>query len=111
MINESLQVQVDSKVINRGYCCIIIPCNIFALCVAAVVVDVSKMIRDTRLKNYEVKPKDLMDWEEEHGVIPDGALVFIYTSWGKMVNNYWNYAGLDQNNKLNFPGNERKTNS
>lgn len=70
------------------------------------VVDVTKAIKDTRMKNYEVKLKDLTDWEEKHGVIPDGAIVFIHTGWGKMVNNYWSYAGLDENNKLNFPGKE-----
>ncbi|XP_050713053.1 isatin hydrolase-like [Eriocheir sinensis] len=70
----------------------------------AVVVDVSKMIGKSQEKNYEVTPKDLTDWEAEHGVIPDGALVFVRTGWGKMVNNYWSYAGLDENNKLNFPG-------
>lgn len=72
----------------------------------AVVVDVAKVIQDTRLKNYELKQEDLTNWEEEHGVIPDGALVFIHTGWGKMVKNYWSYAGLDQHNNLNFPGNE-----
>lgn len=72
--------------------------------IPAVVVDVSKTIKEKRLKNYEVNQKDLIDWEAQHGVIPDGALVFIHTGWGKMVRNYWSYAGLDQNNNLNFPG-------
>lgn len=67
-----------------------------------------KVIEKSHEKNYEVTPKDLTDWEVEHGVIPDGALVFIHTGWGKMVNN-WSYTGLDENNKLNFPGNERES--
>lgn len=72
--------------------------------IPAVVIDVSKTIQQKRLKNYEVNQKDLTDWEKQHGIIPDGALVFIHTGWGRMVNNKWSYAGLDQNNNLNFPG-------
>ncbi|KAK8397603.1 hypothetical protein O3P69_004409 [Scylla paramamosain] len=60
--------------------------------IPAVVVDVSKIIKEKRLKNYEVNQKGL-----------DG-LGSATRSWGKMVRNYWSYAGLDQNNNLNFPG-------
>lgn len=70
----------------------------------AVMVDVAKIIKSKRNINYEVSQKDLMDWEKKHGVIPDGAIVFIHTGWSKMVQSRSKYTGLDRNNKLNFPG-------
>lgn len=72
--------------------------------VPGVVVDVSKRISQSRNKNYEVTVRDLEAWEREHGVIPDRALVFIHTGWGKMVNNSGAYTGVDPLNNLNFPG-------
>ncbi|KAG7177422.1 isatin hydrolase-like [Homarus americanus] len=73
--------------------------------VPAVVVDVSGPISQSKIKNYEVKVDDLTRWEEIHGVIPDGALVLIRTGWSnKIKQNIREYAGLDQHNKINFPG-------
>ncbi|KAK8730771.1 hypothetical protein OTU49_007922 [Cherax quadricarinatus] len=72
--------------------------------VPAVVVDVSKEITQTQDKNYEVKVRDLEQWEEVHGTIPDGALVLFRTGWATKVKNIREYAGLDQQNNRNFPG-------
>lgn len=34
--------------------------------------------------DYVVTADDLLRWEEEHGPLPMGALVVIYTGWGKV---------------------------
>lgn len=34
--------------------------------------------------DYVVTADDLLRWEEEHGPLPKGALVVIYTGWGKV---------------------------
>nr|XP_045600107.1 isatin hydrolase-like [Procambarus clarkii]QPM92666.1 kynurenine formamidase-like [Procambarus clarkii] len=72
--------------------------------VPAVVVDVSGPIKNAQDKNYEVKVRDLEQWESDHGTIPDGALVLFRTGWAKKVKNIRDFAGLDQHNTLNFPG-------
>ncbi|KAK7084621.1 hypothetical protein SK128_001816, partial [Halocaridina rubra] len=78
--------------------------------VPAVVIDVSRQIKFSGQMNYEVKVKDLEDWEAAHGVIPDGCLVIIRTGWGAKSKNIRDYSGLDQHNKNNFPGSpEAKT--
>lgn len=71
--------------------------------VPAVVIDVSKNIRPD-LPNYEVKVKDLEDWEAANGVIPDGSLILVRTGWGAKVNRLSEYLGLDSNNNQNSPG-------
>ncbi|XP_068220104.1 isatin hydrolase-like [Palaemon carinicauda] len=73
--------------------------------VPAVVIDVSNQIKLSKnVLNYEIKVKDLEDWEAVNGIIPDATLVLIRTGWGAKVNNLREYSGLDQHNKNNFPG-------
>lgn len=65
-----------------------------------VVIDITaaaRRDRDTMLTRQQVA-----DWEQEHGRIPDGAIVLLRTGWGR----YWGtpeFAGLDKQKKLHFP--------
>lgn len=68
------------------------------------VVDVSEAVNRVNDKNYEVKVRELEMFEAAHGTIPDGAIVIIRTGWGDKVRNIRAFAGLDQFNKQNFPG-------
>ncbi len=61
----------------------------------AVVVDItakSKTDPDAKLE-----PSDLEAWEEEHGRIPDGAVVVMYSGWGERFSkNYTEYFGMSR---------------
>ncbi|CAH1267351.1 Hypp3729 [Branchiostoma lanceolatum] len=70
----------------------------------AVVVDVS--VKTTGNADYMVTAQDLQDWENTHGRIPDGCLLFVNTGWGKHWSNKQQYLGTDTKNTslLHFPG-------
>ncbi|XP_033127561.1 isatin hydrolase-like [Anneissia japonica] len=57
--------------------------------------------------------KDLIAWEEENGPIPNGAILMVFTDWGKFYPNRTAYFGSDRNDTftdsngnslLHFPG-------
>ncbi|XP_071954156.1 isatin hydrolase-like [Antedon mediterranea] len=61
----------------------------------------------------QVEINDIMAWEEENGRIPDGAIVMMFSGWGKFYPNRTAYFGSDRNDSytdendvslLNFPG-------
>jgi kynurenine formamidase len=73
----------------------------------AVRIDVSPKTLANR--DYQIKVKDIEDWEQVHGRIPDGSIVLFYTGFGQ----YWpdpvKYLGTDQKGPagvaaLHFPG-------
>ncbi|RMG67069.1 MAG: cyclase family protein [Calditrichaeota bacterium] len=73
----------------------------------AVVIDVS----DKALKNrdYLVGVEDFKAWEQAHGRIPDGAMVFLRTGYGRFWPNREKYMGTAERGpeavkKLHFPG-------
>lgn len=70
--------------------------------VPGVMIDVSRRARSQ--SNYEIKTRDLERWESSNGIIPDGAVVLINTGWGQKSSDIQQYSGLDEHNKLNFPG-------
>ncbi len=54
--------------------------------------------------DYQLTVGDIRRWERRWGRIPKGAVVFMYTGWGKR---YWNtqaYQNRDQKGVLHFPG-------
>lgn len=72
-----------------------------------IVIDVSKVALENR--NYQVTVQDFADWEDSHGLIPDGAIILLKTGYG----NYWpdrlQYLGTykkgtDALSDLSFPG-------
>jgi kynurenine formamidase len=67
----------------------------------AVKVDMRDRCRDD--PNYAVTVDDLRAWEEEHGRIPDGAAVILWTGW----DGRWGtaaYANLDADDVPHQPG-------
>ena len=66
----------------------------------AVVVDISaKTAKD---QDYQLSVGDLEAWEEKHGKIPDGAILFLYSGRGKDWANPDKFLGYDP--KLNKTG-------
>ncbi len=73
----------------------------------AVVVDVSMKCRDA--PDYEVTVADLVDFEQRHGRIPRGAIVFLRTGFGRFWPDAERYLGTAERGaaavaKLHFPG-------
>lgn len=73
----------------------------------AVVIDVSEScLKDP---DHQITTDQITDWEDKHGVIPEGSILMLRTGFG----NYWpdklKYLGTDQTgpeavNDLHFPG-------
>lgn len=73
----------------------------------AIVIDVFK----EALKNpdYQVSIQDFANWESSYGKIPEGAIVLLYTGYGKYWPDRLKYLGTDKTGKkaltdLHFPG-------
>lgn len=47
---------------------------------------------------------DLETWEQEHGEIPEGAIVFLQTGWGRHVKTPVRYQNRDAMGRMHFPG-------
>jgi kynurenine formamidase len=72
-----------------------------------VVVDVSEEC--ARDADYLVTAADFESWEASHGRLPDGAIVFLRTGFGKFWPDRVRYMGTDERGeeavaKLHFPG-------
>lgn len=48
--------------------------------------------------------EDLQAWESEHGEIPPGALVCMYSGWETRFDDIAAFRGTDENGGLHFPG-------
>ena len=71
----------------------------------AVVVDVREQA--ARDRDYRLAVADLKTWEKAHGRIPDGAIVVLYSGWGKRWGDKKAYLGSDVLGdvaNLHFPG-------
>jgi kynurenine formamidase len=77
----------------------IAPADLFA---PGVVIDVSAQAGADA--DYELSAADIGAWERDHGRIPDGAIVFLHTGWGRHWNNYPRYKNQDATGKMHFPG-------
>ena len=66
-----------------------------------VVIDIS--VRAEMDHDTELTVADIKAWEAEHGRIPDGAIVFLKTGWGRFFWNYTRYKNQDAMGKLHFP--------
>ena len=59
----------------------------------AAVVDVTQeVVRD---RDYRLTVEDLKAWETRHGRIPKGAIVLMYTGWGRHWPDKVRYLGSD----------------
>lgn len=62
------------------------------------VIDISSKVMEN--VDYEVVPRDIIDWEAKYGQVPEGAFVAIRTDWHKRedLNNY------DDKEQKHYPG-------
>ena len=54
--------------------------------------------------DYRLTLEDLESWEEQHGPIPSGSVVFALTGWGQYWDDYDRYKNQDDSGQLHFPG-------
>lgn len=52
----------------------------------------------------QLAPDDLKAWEREHGPIPAGAVVALFSGWDTRVNEARKFFGLDDQGGFHFPG-------
>lgn len=72
-----------------------------------IVIDVAKKSQNN--PDYQITPKDFVDWEEENGKIEKGTIVFLRTGYGKFWPDKKKYFGTTKTGKealddLHFPG-------
>jgi kynurenine formamidase len=75
------------------------PENLFA---PGVVIDAS--MQASANADYQLTVQDVTRWEQEHGRIPDHAIVMLNTGWGEYWKNYPRYKNQDSLGKMHFPG-------
>jgi len=73
----------------------------------AILIDVTKQCDANR--DYLINIDDFVNWEKQHGQIPDGAIVFLRTGFAKYWPDRVRYMGTDERGaaavaKLHFPG-------
>lgn len=73
----------------------------------AVVIDVRDKVSENR--DYQIQPSDITQWEEEHGQIPDGAIILFQTGFGEEWPDAEAYLGTANRGEealpeLSFPG-------
>jgi kynurenine formamidase len=71
----------------------------------AVVIDVRKPCEVN--PDYTLSIQDIHDWEAAYGRIPNGAVVFMYSGWGRRWADHASYLGstdLSDPYSLHFPG-------
>ena len=70
-----------------------------------VVIDVRGKAQADR--DYQLQVVDIRTWERRHGKLPGGAIVLMYSGWGKFWGDRKSYFGTDQEGdiaNLRFPG-------
>lgn len=73
----------------------------------AVVIDVQAAAAENA--DYQIAPKDVTDWEKEHGPIPAGAILLFNTGFGRHYPDREKYMGTAERGEsavqdLHFPG-------
>ncbi len=75
------------------------PAKLFA---PGVVIDVAAQSENDA--DYRLAMADIAAWEKANGRIPEGAVVFLRTGWGRHWTNYARYKNQDVMGKMHFPG-------
>jgi len=68
----------------------------------AVVVDISSKAETDA--DYRLTREDLLEWEHDHGRIPDGAIVLLNTGWSLKWNDMDAYRNRADDGRMHFPG-------
>lgn len=66
------------------------------------VIDISE--RAKRDPNTMVTVDDIKAWEKRYGRLQEGAVVFMYSGWGKKVHDPKAFVNLDASNTMPAPG-------
>ena len=72
------------------------------LIVPAAVIDISGRAKSDA--DSAVTIDDVKAWEKNHGRLPRGSAVFMYSGWDVKAGDPQAYLGTDQSNTLHFPG-------
>lgn len=67
-----------------------------------VVLDVTDQAREHA--DYEVTRQDILDWEAQHGPVPEGAFVILNSDWWKRWDDGKAYLNAGEDGKMRFPG-------
>jgi kynurenine formamidase len=68
----------------------------------AAVIDVSTKCEIDN--DYLLSKADLLEWEEKHGQLSDGAIVLMYSGWSKKWADYESFKNQDEEGRMHFPG-------
>ena len=68
----------------------------------AVMIDVTGKVADN--VDYQLTAADVAAWEAEHGTIEPGTLVILNTGWHQRFGSQDDYANLDGDGVMHFPG-------
>ncbi|XP_069687443.1 kynurenine formamidase-like [Periplaneta americana] len=75
------------------------------LFVPGALIDVSEKVQGNN--DFELQRKDIEEWEDEHGQLPDDSILLIRFGWSsRYYDNRTEYFGLEKSNasELSFPG-------
>jgi kynurenine formamidase len=73
-----------------------------SLVVSAIVIDISTQARKN--PDYTLTVSDILNWEQQHGQIPDGCVVLLHTGWSEKWHDANAFMSLDANGNMHFPG-------
>ena len=68
----------------------------------AVVINVVEKVKANA--DYQLSKEDVLAWESEHGQIPSGSVVLLYTGWAERWGDEKAYQNMDENGVMHFPG-------
>lgn len=63
------------------------------LVVPAVVIDISDYVQDNPDRHLTLE--QVLQWEKDHGPIPDGSLLLVRTGWARFWSDRIKYSGID----------------
>ncbi|PID56696.1 cyclase [candidate division KSB3 bacterium] len=73
-----------------------------SLVVPAIVIDIRRQAAAN--PDYALTQNDVLTWEEQHGPIPAGSLVLLYTGWQEKWNTPADFFHQDETGGMHFPG-------
>ena len=68
----------------------------------AIVIDIAKQAETDR--DYALTMNDVLDWESDHGPVPQGCVALLHTGWQSRWSNPLDYLGGTSAGELHFPG-------
>ena len=68
----------------------------------AIVIDIAALAEADR--DYALTMNDVLDWESDHGPVPQGCVALLRTGWQARWNSPHDYLGGTSADQLHFPG-------